>query len=658
MTRPLRLATADHGDRMDLLGAPGDRPLRQVLAGCAVWLLDPLDAELLERPWSEFGPDIRLRAELPPGTPLFAPPGVRSLVKEESPPPATGAESGAHPETAIGSATGVEAPAAPGPAAHPEKITDAEAVRLAYYPQIEAIASLLRSGLPVLVISEKLVVTHLWEEMVTLAGCRGIRLDDDSAEDGGGGGGSGGGGSGGGGDGGGGRGRGGRPSDDPVADLSAASMNTRQRRLARLRAQLEELKEGDVIVLTHLDLLAGSADLGRHAEARELVELLYAFPDQLVLAFADPTLPLPDVLAERFSARVPISGLPPKISTPEHEETLLGVALVTREEAETFTGFQPREFYKHVAGMNPVRLRQAMRYAHERHREREDRATLQDLRETLLTFKAQQSSHFEVPNVTLDDIGGYEEVKDEIRRTLAIISGAQSLPDDMEEVRSELVPRGIIFYGPPGTGKTLFAKAIANGMNATIQVVSGPEVTDMYVGESERKVREIFASARRSAPSVIVFDEIDAITMERSSRPDGGTRAGNSVVAQILTEMDGFRPEVPMLVIGTTNRIDIIDKALLRPSRFRSIAIALPDVTARRAILRHHAGRYHISLDDEVLELIAEATAGRNGDELRSLMRDAFVGRHMHGMEPDARRLGWLVGQLQQGRLEMISERR
>ncbi|WP_327715716.1 ATP-binding protein [Streptomyces sp. NBC_00490] len=631
MTRPLRLATADHDGRMDLLGASGDRPLREVLASCEVWLLDPLDAELLERPWSEFGPDVRLRTELAPGTPLFAPPGVRSLVKDEPPPPDTGVESPTEP----GPATGAESPTGPEPAAHPEKITDAEAVRLAYYPHIEAVASLLRSGLPVLVISEKLVVTHLWQEMVTLAECRGIRLDDDSPED-----------------------SAGRPSDDPVADMSGASMNTRQRRLARLRAQLEELKEGDVIVLTHLDLLAGSADLGRHAEARELVELLYAFPDQLVLAFADPTLPLPDVLAERFSARVTLSGLPPKVRTPEHEESLLGVALVTREEAGTFEGFQPREFYKHVAGMNPVRLRQAMRYAHEQHREQSSRPTLQDLRETLLTFKAQQSSHFEVPNVTLDDIGGYEEVKDEIRRTLAIISGAQSLPDDMEEVRSELVPRGIIFYGPPGTGKTLFAKAIANGMNATIQVVSGPEVTDMYVGESERKVREIFASARRSAPSVIVFDEIDAITMERSSRPDGGTRAGNSVVAQILTEMDGFRPEVPMLVIGTTNRIDIIDKALLRPSRFRSIAIALPDVTARRAILRHHAGRYHISLDDEVLELIAEATAGRNGDELRSLMRDAFVGRHMHGIEPDARRLGWLVGRLQQGRLEMISERR
>lgn len=620
MTRPLRLATTDHQGRMTLYAAPGDRPLREVLASCEVWLLDPLEPELLDLPWSEFAPECRLRSELPPDTPLFATPGgPPSLTKPPPPPPPP-----------------VEAPqTAPETGGHPDRITDAEAVRRAYYPHIERVASLLRSRLPVLVISEKLVVTHLWEEMVTLAECRGIRLDDDSAED-----------------------PSGADPRDPMAGVSEMSMNLRQRRLARLRAQLEELKEGDVIVLTHLDLLAGSNDLGRHAEARELVELLYAFPDQLVLAFADPTLPLPDVLAERFSARVTISGLPPEVRTPDLEQMPLGRALVTQEEADTFEGFQPREFYKHVAGMNPVRLRQAMRYAHEKHREQPKRATLQDLRETLLTFKAQQSSHFEVPDVTLDDIGGYDEVKDEIRQTLAIISGAQSLPDDMEEVRSELVPRGIIFYGPPGTGKTLFAKAIANGMNATIQVVSGPEVTDMYVGESERKVREIFASARRSAPAVIVFDEIDAITMERSNRPDGGSRAGNSVVAQILTEMDGFRPEVPMLVIGTTNRIDIIDKALLRPSRFRSIAISLPDVAARRAILRHHARRYHIELEDEVLELIADATARRNGDELRALMRDAFVGRHLHGIEPDARRLGWLVGRLQQGRLEMISEGR
>nr|WP_237525771.1 AAA family ATPase [Streptomyces sp. SID4985] len=227
----------------------------------------------------------------------------------------------------------------------------------------------------------------------------------------------------------------------------------------------------------------------------------------------------------------------------------------------------------------------------------------------------------------------------------------------MEEVRNELVPRGFIFHGPPGTGKTLFAKAIANELNATIQVVSGPEVIDMYVGESERKVRELFAAARRSAPSVIVFDEIDAITMQRSGRGDGGTRVGNSVVAQILTEMDGFRPEVPMLVIGTTNRIDIIDEALLRPSRFRSLAVGLPDLPARRAILRHHARRYSIDLQEELLELIAEASENRNGDELRSIMSEAFVDLYLRKTPPSPRRMGWLVGKLQQDRRQRAAER-
>src|SRR5215208_962862 len=97
-----------------------------------------------------------------------------------------------------------------------------------------------------------------------------------------------------------------------------------------------------------------------------------------------------------------------------------------------------------------------------------------------------------------------------------------------ERQRGDLIPRGFIFHGPPGTGKTLFAKAIANKLNATIQVVSGPEITDMYVGESERKVRELFAAARRNAPAVLVFDEFDSIATRRSGRDDGGSRAGNA----------------------------------------------------------------------------------------------------------------------------------
>ncbi|MEU4153300.1 ATP-binding protein [Streptomyces sp. NPDC026659] len=600
MTFPLTVVAGGDDDRLRLLSSPGSLPLREALASGDFLLLEELPPEYADRPWSDFAVTCLLRAEVTPGAHVFMPAARPAPVIEKSPgpPPAD-------------------------PSGHPESVSDEEAVRLAYWDSIERVASLLRADLPVLVITEKLVVAHLWPDMTSLAQRRGILLaEPDTA-------------------------------DDPVADLSA---NPRQRRLAQLRTQLEGLKEGDVIVLPHLDLLCGGADVSRHTEARELVELLYEYPDSLVLAFADTSLSLPEVLAERFSARLSLTGLPPNVTPPGGSEVPLGQALVTSAEAATFEGFQPREFYKHIAGMNPVRLRQAMRYARQVHAE-SDRATVSDLRRTLLTFKAQQYSGFEIPQVTLEDIGGYEEVKAEIRQALSLVSGAQELPASMEEVRNELVPRGFIFHGPPGTGKTLFAKAIANELNATIQVVSGPEVIDMYVGESERKVRELFAAARRSAPSVIVFDEIDAITMQRSGRGDGGTRVGNSVVAQILTEMDGFRPEVPMLVIGTTNRIDIIDEALLRPSRFRSLAVGLPDLPARRAILRHHARRYAIDLQEELLELIAEASENRNGDELRSIMSEAFVDLYLRKTPPSPRRMGWLVGKLQQDRRQRAAER-
>src|SRR5262249_28247792 len=140
-------------------------------------------------------------------------------------------------------------------------------------------------------------------------------------------------------------------------------------------------------------------------------------------------------------------------------------------------------------------------------------------------------------------------------------------------------------------------KAIANELEATIMVVSGPEVTDKYVGEGERKIRELFAEARRNAPSVIVFDEFDAIAGRRTGRDDGGSRAGNAMVAQLLTELDGFREDVPFLVVGTTNQLNLIDPALLRPSRFRGIRVGLPDVVARKAIIGVHAKRFNITME-------------------------------------------------------------
>ncbi|MBY8847826.1 ATP-binding protein [Saccharothrix sp. MB29] len=406
--------------------------------------------------------------------------------------------------------------------------------------------------------------------------------------------------------------------------------------------------------MPHLDLLAGGSDAGLSVEARELTDVLYEGSDCVLLGFVDPSLVIPEVLANRFAVRLAVDILPREVRTRTGARVPVGRALVTAEEAELFAGFDAVALYKHVAGMNAVRLRHALRFAHHQHRHAP--STFETLLTELRTFKAATSSAFEVPNVAFEQIGGYHEVRAELQRVLRLVTAADSLPP---RLRQELVPRGFVFHGPPGTGKTLFAKAIATAFDATILVVAGPEVTDMYVGESERKVREIFAEARRNAPAVVVFDEFDSIAGRRTGREDGGSRAGNAIVAQLLTEMDGFRPEVPVLIIGTTNRLDIIDDALLRPSRFRPIRIDLPDEAARREIARVHAAHFEVEVSEAVLDRIAVATSRMNGDEIRSIFRDARA-NEVVGDPPrraDARALGELVGLLRRNAQERDSDR-
>jgi hypothetical protein len=186
-------------------------------------------------------------------------------------------------------------------------------------------------------------------------------------------------------------------------------------------------------------------------------------------------------------------------------------------------------------------------------------------------------------------------------------------------------------------------------MNATIQMISGPEIMDKYVGQSENNLRRIFATARRNAPSVVFFDEFDSLASQRSTYADGGARANNAVVAQFLTELDGFRPDQAVLVIGTTNRIDIIDEALLRPSRLRPVEVGLPDYTARQRVAEIHAARFGVdTLLKDLCRLASEHLAAweaDGGEAIPPAFLDALFAAHPAyetRYEIEARRAGFL----------------
>ncbi|MEM2054398.1 MAG: CDC48 family AAA ATPase [Candidatus Anstonellales archaeon] len=223
------------------------------------------------------------------------------------------------------------------------------------------------------------------------------------------------------------------------------------------------------------------------------------------------------------------------------------------------------------------------------------------------------------PNVKWEQVGGLKKVKEELKE---IIHYSLNNPEIME--RFGLTPiRGVLLYGPPGTGKTLLAKAAATEANANFIVINGPEVFSKWVGESEKNVREVFKKARQTAPCIIFIDEIDAIASTRSS--DEAESVERKVVNALLTEMDGIKNNRRILIIGATNRIDIIDPALLRPGRFdRKIEIGIPNREERLEILKIHTQK--MPLDSDVkLEQLVDMMENYTGADISDVAREAAM---------------------------------
>ena len=467
----------------------------------------------------------------------------------------------------------------------PKELNAILAVEAAYASTLAATASDLQRGLPVLVECDKDLFPFLFINLrsrLRQADLRCLLLD-------------------------------GRPREEEETGMQPQGIIGTM--LGQLRDAVRGAVDQRVVVLPHLDLLATSQG-GLTGEAKEVVALLYENPDLVWLGFKDPSFPLPRVIENLFPKRHSLLGIP-RDRLPQ---------LVTQKEARKFgKEFNPWALYKYVSGMNAGRLRKLLETL-----EGEDYPA-NPVKAYAQIRAATTSGKLEVPNVDLEkDIGGYSKVKKRLRSEILDILVKKDNCDTPEDIArlEELIPRGMIFWGPPGTGKTLFAKAIATAIGAAITVVSGPELKSRWVGESEENLRNIFLKARQSAPSIIVFDELDSFAAARGTYTGSGVE--HSMVNQLLTEMDGFNSDELVFVVGTTNFVEILDPALLRPGRFEfHLQIPFPDTADRRAILQIYNKSMKLEMTDDAIELAVK----RTGDFVEGAAPGTrFSGDHLNAL--------------------------
>jgi cell division protease FtsH len=461
------------------------------------------------------------------------------------------------------------------------------AVEAAYPSELARITDSLRRGLPTLVEAEKELTPYLYKcvrDRLKPEGRTFVYLDGRPLQD--------------------------LPQPPPGLGLVATIVFL-------LREAVRGAVDKRVLVLPHLDLLTTSMG-GLTSEAREVIPLLYENPELVFLGFKDPSFPLPKVIENLF---------------PRHE-ALLGVPrerlgkLVTQRESRKLSAqrsLQPYQLYKQVSGVNAVRLRRMLSAIVGEDYPTDAKPAYQQLRQATLV------GQLTLPDVDLDaDIGGYAKVKDRLRKEiLDVLALKDSLGDEASMKRVEgLIPRGMIFWGPPGTGKTLFAKAMATSLGAAVTIVSGPELKSKWVGESEENLRQVFTRARQAAPAIIVFDELDSFATARGTYQGSGVE--HSMVNQLLTEMDGFRKDELVFVVGTTNFVESLDPALMRPGRFEfHLHIPYPGADDRRAILGIYNHKLELQLSARALEYAVKRTGdvveGQNtrysGDHIQALCR-------------------------------------
>ena len=223
-------------------------------------------------------------------------------------------------------------------------------------------------------------------------------------------------------------------------------------------------------------------------------------------------------------------------------------------------------------------------------------------------------------HTTFKNVAGLQEEKEDLREIVDFLK----LPEKYVRVGAR-IPKGVLLEGPPGTGKTLLAKAVAGEAGVPFFSISGSDFVEMFVGVGASRVRDLFADAKRNCPCIVFIDEIDAVARRRGSGMGGGHDEREQTLNQLLVEMDGFGVNEGIIVMAATNRVDILDPAILRPGRFdRKIVVGRPDVRGREEILQVHAKNKPLS-EDVDLKQVAQTTAGMTGADLENLMNEAAI---------------------------------
>ncbi len=302
----------------------------------------------------------------------------------------------------------------------------------------------------------------------------------------------------------------------------------------------------------------------------------------VLLAFADPRFGrLPEQIEEFFPKIVTLGGVPREriwqiLSTAQIQGLFPGI-----QGNDFFTIEQQKMLAKYLSMFNPIRLIDIVN-ACVNDNEADTERKLQRL----------CGGQNLVPRTQEADIAGYLKVKEEIKaKLISPICNRASLLEN-EALAAELLPKGVLLYGPPGTGKTEITKWVANAVDASMQSVSGPELKSQFVGETERQIRQLFARARQSAPAIILIDEVDALMPSREAHTQ---EYAASMVAQLLSEMDGLRSEEAVIVIATTNRRERIDASFMRPGRFYlQIQVDFPEEADIQAILALYGQKFNL----------------------------------------------------------------